>query len=107
MKKIARKYKSQYDEQTDELQTLKKKVEDQEKLIHEQPQTTATEAASAPPAVEEAKIKELNEKNESLEIEVKKLKEADEQNKVNAMEMQCYIVTSSVYKIRTKYVFRM
>ena len=82
MKKIARKYKSQFDEQNTELQELKKKKE-QSKLIQERPQTAAAEATPAPPAVDEAKVKELNDKIESLESEVKTLKETDEQNKVN------------------------
>ena len=80
MKKIARKYKSQYDEQTTELQELKKKVEEEKKTT---PVSSATE--DAPPAVNEAEVKELTEKIESLQTEVERLKEADHQHKVSTL----------------------
>ena len=83
VKRIARRYKTQVDEQTKEIEELKK--------ANESGQPSGEGAATgtaAPPAqnvdVEsyENKIKELTEQVKTAEEEVKRLKELDEQNKV-------------------------
>ena len=84
VKKIARHYKTQVDEQTKEMEELKKKVSESGQLM---PEGTATPATAAAENVDltsyESKIKDLTEQVKNSEEEVKKLKELDEQNKVS------------------------
>ena len=89
VKRIARRYKTQVDEQTKEMEELKKKVKDSGQ------QSTAegsgASGASVAPTENvdvtsyENKIKELTEQVKNTEEEVKKLKELDEQNKVGGL----------------------
>lgn len=84
LKKLARHYKTQVDEQTKEIEELKTKVSASGQST---PEGTATPATGAGVNVDvtsyETKIKELTEQVKNSEEEVKKLKELDEQNKVS------------------------
>ena len=92
VKRIARRYKTQVDEQSKEMEELKKKVTDSG-----QPSGKGAEAGTAAPPAEnadvtayETKVKELTEQIKNFEEEVKKLKELDEQNKVRYKQFRIY-----------------
>ena len=86
VKRIARRYKTQVDEQSKEMEELKKKVNDsgQPSGKGTEAGTTAQPAENVEVAAYETKIKELTEQIKNSEEEVKKLKELDEQNKVRS-----------------------
>ena len=85
VKRIARRYKTQVDEQGKEMEELKKKVNDgQPSGKGTEAGTTAQPAENVEVAAYETKIKELTEQIKNSEEEVKKLKELDEQNKVRS-----------------------
>lgn len=84
LKKIARHYKTQVDEQTKEMEELRKKVSESGQPMPEGKATPATAAAeNVDLTLYETKIKELTEQVKNSEEEVKKLKELDEQNKAS------------------------
>ena len=83
LKKIARHYKTQVDEQTREMEGLKKKVNETGQSAAEGTAVAATPANNKDVASYENKIKELTEQVKTSEEEVKKLKVLDEQNKVS------------------------
>ena len=92
VKRIARRYKTQVDEQTKEMEELKKKAK--ESGQQSAAEGTAASGAAVAPAANvdvtsyENKIKELTEQVKNTEEEVKKLKELDEQNKVGGLVLE-------------------
>lgn len=80
VKRIARRYKTQVDEQSKEMEELKNKVKEAGQEAGEG--TTAPSGGNIDVTEYETKIKELTEQVKNSEEEVKKLKELDEQNKV-------------------------
>ena len=91
VKRIARRYKTQVDEQTKEMEDLKKKVNESEQQegAGKAVGTAAPSAGNVDVAEYENKIKELTEQVNNSEEEVKRLKELDEQNKVRQFSRLC------------------
>lgn len=83
LKKIARHYKTQHDEQSKENEDLKKKVSESGQVSAEGTAPIAAATGNVDVTSYENKIKELTEQVKNSEEEVKKLKQLDEQNKVS------------------------
>lgn len=74
MKRIARRYKTQVDEQTKEMEELQKKVNESGQSTTETTAIAATPVENGNQASQETRIKELTEQVKNFEEEVKKLK---------------------------------
>ena len=74
MKRIARRYKTQVDEQTKEMEELKKKVNESGQPTTETTTIAPTPVENGDQASQETRIKELTEQVKNSEEEVKKLK---------------------------------
>ncbi|CAH3109789.1 unnamed protein product [Pocillopora meandrina] len=92
VKRIARRYKTQVDEQTKEMEELKKKTNEAGQSTAngtaEAASSGVTAAENVDVAAQENKIKELTEQVKNFDEEVKKLKELDEQNKTSLKEKE-------------------
>ena len=94
VKRIARRYKTQVDEQTKEMEELKKKAEESQTpgaTAGAAAPTATSTAENADVASYEEKIKQLTDQVNTSEDEVKKLKELDEQNKVSRLSLSVQV----------------
>lgn len=97
VKRIARRYKTQVDEQTKEMEELKKRMNGSGQPSAETTATAATPAENMDQASQETKIKELTEKVKNSEEEIKKLKKLARHYKTQVDEQ-----TKEMEELKTK-----